>query len=61
MRPTTTGTGYLAMPGASMGFGSTVPAVKQVAHALPQPPATMALELVGFGDDEAQRESYWDM
>ena len=44
-----------------MGFGSTVPVVKQVAHALPPPPATVALEVFGFGDDEAQRESYWDM
>ena len=44
-----------------MGFGSTVPAVKQVAHALSPPPATMALEVVGFGDDEAQKESHWDV
>ena len=49
------GDGYLDVHGASMGFGSTVPAVKQVAHALPPPPATVAFELVGFGDDEAER------
>ena len=43
---------YLEVHGASIGFGSTVPAVEQVAHALPPPPATVALEVFGFGDDE---------